>query len=402
MLKVKSLLSIAGWVLTLGLLNACAHDHEVTKFGTGGYSHYPKGGGIYVSSTFDKQGRLWRVVPEKNHVYVDSSIDLGKTFSEPVIVNQEPQRIKVSGENLPNIVVDQAGRIYVIYAAEGEQPVTVYSSLSVDKGQSFSTPKPISDKAIEANSFQARMLLSPKNQIYVFWHDERDRSDWRQLGNAIYSTVIDDHNLPHSNIYKVSDRLCECCHIAAAFDNQDQPILLARFIYPDNSRDHGLIETSMDGRESTTKRATFDQWRIEACPEHGPSLAIASDNRFHITWFTQGSVRQGIFYAYSADYGNHFSAPLQLGAPGKLASHPDVITDNQRVILVWLEFNGEKTELLSMQSKNGGQSWQAPKTLAATNSANNYPYLLKSDAGIFVSWNSLNEGYRLLTIDQLE
>lgn len=399
MLPMIRLLSLTLYIVGLLLLSACAHDHYAAKAGGADYGHYPQGGGLYVASTFDQQGRLWRLVPEKHYVYVDYSTDLGKTFSAPVRVNQEAQRIKVSGENSPNIAVDRQGRIYVIYAAEGTQPVTVYSSLSTDGGKSFSTPAPISDKAGEANSFQARLVLNHKDQAYVFWHDERDRTDWRQLGNAIYYTRIDENNRAYSSAYKVSDMLCECCHIAAAFDSHDQPLLLARFIYPDGSRDHGLIETSTNGKDSITHRVTFDQWKIEACPEHGPALAIASDDRIHIAWFTQGSERQGLYYAYSADHGQHFSEPLALGASGKLAGHPDLLADAQRVLLAWTEFDGVKTRLQVMQSPDGGETWSQPRTLAESTSATNYPHLMNNDGHIYVAWNSNKDGYRLLAVE---
>ncbi|MGZ4999678.1 MAG: sialidase family protein [Methylomonas sp.] len=399
MLRIIGLLPVPLYVFVLLMLSACADQHYTTKAGGADYSHYPQGGGLYVASAFDQQGRLWRVVPEKGHVYVDYSTDLGKTFSAPVRVNQEAERIKVSGENSPNIAVDKAGLIYIIYAAEGSQPVTVYSSVSKDSGRSFSKPVPISDKASEANSFQARLILNHQDQAYVFWHDERDRTDWRQLGNAIYSTRIDENNHGHSSVYKISDMLCECCHIAAAFDSHDQAVLLARFIYPDGARDHGLIQASNDGKDSVANRVTFDQWKIEACPEHGPSLAIANDDRIHITWFTQGNVRQGVFYAYSVDHGQHFSTPLALGASGKLASHPDVMADAQHVVLAWLEFDGAKTQLQTMQSQDGGLTWLPPRALAESASSNNYPYLLKNKGHIYVSWNSMKEGYRLFAVD---
>lgn len=399
MLPRSGLLRVLLCAFGMLLLSGCSHDHQSIKAGSADYSHYPQGSGLFVAGAFDRQGRLWRVVPEKDHVYVDYSTDQGKTFSAPVPVNQDTQRIKVSGENSPNIAVDRSGRIYVIYAAEGSQPVTVYSSLSTDGGLSFSQPAPISDKAGEANSFQARLVLNHQDQAYVFWHDERDRTDWRQLGNAIYYTRIDENNHPHSHVYKVSDMLCECCHIAAAFDSHDQPLLLARFIYADGARDHGLIETSVNGKESTSHRVTFDQWRIEACPEHGPSLAIADDDRFHIAWFTQGSERKGLFYAYSTDHGQHFSQPLALGASDKLPSHPDVIAVDRHVVLAWLEFDGVKTQLQAMQSQDGGKTWGSPRNLAESASSNNYPFLLKTGGRIFVSWNSIKEGYRLLAVD---
>ena len=381
-------------------LSACSHgNQDYLKSGAADYSHYPEGGGLFVTAAFGPDGRLWRIVPEKKHVYVDYSTDLGKTFSAPVLINKESQPIKVSGENRPGIAVDRSGRITIIYAAEGIQPVTIYFSVSTDNGQSFSTPSPLSDKATEANSFQGRLVLSPSGQAYVFWHDERNRTDWRQPGNAIYYTTIDNLERPVSVARKLSDTVCDCCRIAAAFDSDAQPVLLTRFIYPGGIRDHGLIKIQANSKELFSSRATFDQWSIEACPEHGPAISISDDSRYHIAWFTQGSVRQGLFYANSSDQGQHFSEPLPLGNPEKLPSHPDIMAQGKRVILTWTEFDGVKTQLRVMQSNDGGQSWLPPKSIAEATAETDFPFLLSNNQGIFVSWNSKTEGYRLIPLN---
>lgn len=378
-------------------LSACSqvnHDHLQTGSSDG--KHYPAGGGLFVSAAFGPDGKLWRIVPDKQHVYVDYSTDLGKTFSPPVQVNAEEQRIKVSGENRPGIAVDNAGRIYVIYTAESNQPATVYFSTSGDNGRSFSTPVPLSDKTPVANSFQGRLALSPSGQVYAFWHDERDRTDWKQPGNAIYYTTIDNRGNPAAP-RELSNTLCDCCRIDVAFDNNGNPVLLARFIYPGGIRDHGLIKLQAGGKTQET-RATFDEWRIEACPDHGPAIAI-SDDKYHIAWFTQGSVRQGLFYAYSTDQGRHFSNPLPFGAAGKLPSHPDIIAKGNRIVLAWTEFDGNKTQLRTMQSHDGGQSWLPAKAIAESTAAADFPFLLSKNGDIYVSWNSKNEGYRLLPVN---
>ena len=381
-------------------LSACSHgNHPLTSSGAADSSHYPKGGGLFVSAAFAPDGRLWRIVPEKNHVYVDYSTDLGKTFSAPVSVNTESQRIKVSGENRPGIAVDRSGRIYVIYAAESDQPVTVYFSVSADNGHSFSTPSPLSDKAPEANSFQGRLALNPSGQAYVFWHDERNRTDWRQPGNAIYYTTIDGQSGLNFVSQKLSDTLCDCCRIAAAFDTDAQPVLLARFIYPGGIRDHGLIKTQANSKEPLSWRVTFDQWDIEACPEHGPAIAISDDGQYHIAWFTQGTARQGLFYAFSADRGQHFSKPLAFGTPEKLPSHPDIMAQGKHIVLTWTEFDGAKTQLLVIQSNDGGQTWLQAKSIAESTAEVDFPFLLRNNQGIFVSWNSKNEGYRLIPVN---
>lgn len=381
-------------------LSACSHiNHTITKSGAADYSHYPEGGGLFVSAAFGPDGRLWRIVPEKHHVYVDYSTDLGKTFSAPVPVNTESQHIKVSGENRPGIAVDRSGRIYVIYAAESDQPVTVYFSVSVDNGRSFSTPSPLSDKASEANSFQGRLALNPSGRAYVFWHDERNRTDWKQPGNAIYYTAIDNLERPVFVSQKLSDTLCDCCRIAAAFDTDAQPVLLARFIYPGGIRDHGLIKTQANSKEPLSWRVTFDQWGIEACPEHGPAIAISDNGEYHIAWFTQGNARQGLFYAFSYDRGQHFSKPLPFGAPEKLPSHPDIMAQGKHVVLTWTEFDGVKPRLMVMQSNDGGQTWLQAKSVAESAAEVDFPFLLRNNQGVFVSWNSKKEGYRLIPVN---
>ena len=380
-------------------LSACSHgNQDYLKSGAADYSHYPEGGGLFVTAAFGPDGRLWRIVSEKKHVYVDYSTDLGKTFSAPVLINKESQPIKVSGENRPGIAVDRSGRITIIYAAEGTQPVTIYFSVSTDNGQSFSTPSPLSDKAAEANSFQGRLALNPSGQAYVFWHDERNRNDWRQPGNAIYYTTFDGQS-GLTAAQKLSDTLCDCCRIAAAFDTDAQPVLLARFIYPGGIRDHGLIKTQANSKEPLSWRVTYDQWGIEACPEHGPAISISDDGRYHIAWFTQGSVRQGLFYANSSDRGQHFSNPLPFGNPEKLPSHPDIMAQGKRVILTWTEFDGAKTQLLVTQSNDGGQTWSQPKSIAEATAETDFPFLLSNNQGIFVSWNSKTEGYRLIPLN---
>ena len=393
---------LLSFLLLLGIMafsTASYAHHTDSKTGTTHSTHHPQSSSLFVTATFGPDNRLWRIVPDKWHTYVDYSTDLGKTFSTPVRVNKEQQRIKVSGENRPGIVVDNNGKITVIYSAESAQPVTVYFSTSTDNGRSFSTPKPLSDQASETNSFQGRLVLNSSGQAYVFWLDERDRTDWRQLGNAVYYTAIDGQNSQNYINRKFSDTLCECCRIATAFDTDGQPVLFARFIYPGGIHDHGLSRTQPDGKEPLSWRVTFDEWKIKGCPEHGPAISISDDDRYHIAWFTQGSARQGLFYAYSSDRGQNFSAPLPFGTLKKLPSHPDILAQGKHVILTWTEYDGIKTQLLVMQSTDGGQTWSPAKSIAESASGTDFPFLLSNARGDFVSWNSKHEGYRLIPLN---
>ncbi len=393
------LLSCILLVCSMAISTASYAEHDSSKGGTADYTHYHQGGGMRVTATFGPDGRLWRIVPEKRFIYVDYSTDLGKSFSMPVRINRQPQHIKASRQNRPDIAVDHSGRITVIYTADSTQPMTQFFSKSTDNGRSFTIPIPLSKAASKAISMQGRLALSPSGQVYVFWLDERDRTDWRQPGYAMYSTIIDSGSSSNLVNRKLADTLCECCRIAVSFDNDNQPILFTRFIYPNNIRDHGLLRMRPKGEKPLSWRVTFDQWKIRGCPEHGPAFSIGDNSRYHIAWFTQGSVRQGLFYAYSSDQGRHFSNPLSFGTPENMPGYPDIMANGKQVFLTWTEFDGTKMQLLVMRSIDMGRNWLPAKSIAESSTGSDIPFLLRSTKGVFVSWNSKDEGYRLIPLD---
>lgn len=389
---------IAGLLWVLSLAGCGTAGPSPFKPGAGGFGQYPAGGGLYVSATFGPDGRLWRVVPEKQHVYVDYSTDLGKTFSIPVAINPDRQKIKAGAEGRPSIAVDPANRVYVVYTAEAALPNSVFFSVSDAGGRQFSRPAELSRKAAEAGAFQGRLAVDPKGRVFAFWHDERDRSDYRVPGNSVYYATLDPAATAPAN-FKAAADLCECCRIAASFDRDGRPVLLTRFIYDGHTRDHGLTRLGGAGGPGESWRVTSDGWNIDACPEHGPALSIGPDGTYYMAWFTLGQQRQGLFYAHSSDLGRHFSAPEALGDPAKLPGHADIASLGERVVLAWKEFDGENNLVRVRQSRDGGKTWAAPSTVAVSASEADYPFLLSDGRAIFLSWNSPTEGYRLFRID---
>jgi len=350
-----------------------------------------------VAAAFAPNGRLWRLTPTAEYIYVDFSDDRGATFSKPVAVNSKPQRIKAQPEDRPALAVDRNGRVFVIYFADGPQPWTTYFSVSTDGGNQFSRPVTVSDHADTAKHYQDLLAVGPDGRIYIFWHDERDKAATGEV--SLYYTMSSQPTGGQFPNHKAIESVCDCCRTALDFDPSGAPVLLKRMVYPGSIRDHGLLTLTAAG-SWTSRRVTDDDWRIDACPEHGPSLSIADDGRYHIAWFTQGSRRQGLFYAHSDDGGNHFSQPMSFGDIKALAGHASVLSLSRRVLLVWKEFDGKKTRIRMIQSSDGGDSWTSPRTLAESASASDHPFLLDDGETVFLSWNSKDHGYRLLPILQ--
>ncbi len=169
-------------------------------------------------------------------------------------------------------------------------------------------------------------------------------------------------------------------------------------VYNNGVRDHALIQMDKMGRWQKPQRVTHDNWKIEACPEHGPSIAIDDKNRTHLTWFTLGDTRQGIFYGHTDDLGKTVSAPITLGNINHIPSHPDVIALKQRVVVVWKEFDGVQTTLHIKNSLDRGKTWTDKATGLKSQSKNSHPKLITNNTDIFLSWTSKNEGHQLIKI----
>lgn len=354
-----------------------------------------------VTASFDENGKLWLASIRGQHVYVSYSDDRGATLSTPVKVNAEPENILGDGENRPKIVI-RKGVVYVSYTQGLTKPMTghIRFSRSLDGGKTFSHPVTVNDNLeIISHRFDV-MGVNDHGQVYIAWLDKRDLSvaakkGEKYAGLGLYYAVSDDDGKSFRPNVKFADHACECCRIAMAIDTDGYPVIAWRHIYDTNIRDHALVK--LDGKMAPV-RLSHENWNTASCPHHGPSLSIAADGIYHATWFNNAPERHGLFYAYSNDQGKTFSNPLNFGNFEAQPAHPYVLSLGSRVYLVWKEFDGESTGILGMHSDDGGKSWSAPEKLAATSDTSDWPMLIGENDRTYLSWNTRNEGYRLIEI----
>jgi hypothetical protein len=353
---------------------------------------------LAVNATFDAQGQLWVASVKDGHVLVSHSADLGKTYSAEVMVNLAPEAVAAEGENRPKILVAGNGNIYISYTMSLATPYAgnVRFSRSVDGGKSFAAPLTVNDNLESFTHRFDSMGVNGRGQIYIAWLDKRDAAaahSEKYSGISVYYAVSDDEGQSFKANIKAADHSCECCRIAMAMDTDDYPVIVWRNIYETNIRDHALLK--LDGK-TAPQRLSFDNWNIAACPHHGPSLSITSDGVYHASWFNNAPKRHGLFYAYSKDHGKTFSEPLNFGKFDAQAAHPSVYSQGSHVYLVWKQFDGASTGILGMHSMDGGKSWSAPNELANTSDISDSPMLVGFGASAYLSWNTKNEGYRLI------
>lgn len=356
--------------------------------------------GNAYSATIDDSGKLWISYVRDQHVWVSQSDDKGKSFSSPVKVNKIAEDVEHNGENRPKIIVTPGGEILLSWTLKTSNRYTgeIRFARSSDGGSTFSEPKTINDDGLRVGHRFDSMFLTKSGHLYLTWIDKRELHASTQAGEsyagaAIYYAVSDDYGQSFSPNYPVSSNSCECCRIAMAPNGKDGVAILWRQIFDEEIRDHAFAILKPEGSVSQSARASFDDWYINACPHHGPAMEIAAtENEYHMTWFSNGNINQGIYYArYNSLTGLSDGVMRVDGKPG--AGHPDVKEFEGKLYLVWKGFDGKATQLNLIVSADNGQSWSNAETMYSTTLASDYPWLVRDKDALFLSWHSDEYGY---------
>lgn len=358
-----------------------------------------------MTSVFEKNGRLWSVWANGGFAYVKHSDDKGKTFSNRIKVNTVAEKIAARHEHRPKIKISPNGEIFISWTRKLKKRFTgdIRFSKSNNKGNSFSSPITVNDNRELINHRFDTLGINKKGHIYISWLDKRDNQKAKNSGEkyngaAAYYAISQDAGNSFSKNIKIADNSCECCRMAMDFDKYDLPVIAWRHIYGDNIRDHSIVNFKSIIAHNKPLRLSKDNWKINGCPHHGPSLNIDNNNTYHTVWFTNADKQHGIFYANSHNQGEIFSKPLQIGSYENKASHADLISLNKSIFITWQEYEKENYKLYLMKSDNGGKNWDNPQLVKTSINTPDYPFLITDNEKVYISWHIPGEIYSLISV----
>lgn len=359
-----------------------------------------------VTPFIDSRGTLWLVWVAGGSVSSARSTDGGRSFTPAVEIGRHGSVLDLGSDAKPQIVVDAKGRAVVAYGVFKDKNwnAQVMVSTSADGGASFSTPRSLS--ADGASQRFPALAIDAQGAVVATWLDKRTAAAARrkgisQSGAALAFARSVDGGATFDTERIAQDRTCECCRIALTIDPQGRPVALFRNIFEGRERDHAVLTFTRSGEPGAAYRVAEDRWAIDACPHHGPSVAVAADGSVLAAWFTQGQARQGLFAARSADGGQHFSMPQTVGDPQQQPGRPALLARGDTVWLAWKEFDGQRILVKLRKSQDAGRNWSADRIVAETRSTADHPVLLSDPRHLYLSWMTRDEGYRLLPLDEL-
>lgn len=343
-----------------------------------------------AQAAFDAHGTLWAVHKVSGHIAVSRSDDGGRMWSNPVIVTRSPEPTDTGGDARPKIALGREGEIYLTWTKPMSEPYTgeIRFSRSLDGGRTFSEPAVVHRDRREITHRFDTLAVNRAGKVFVAWIDKRDLVDAGNdpkayRGAAVYFAVSDDRGATFRGDFKAADHVCECCRIALLARDDGTVTAMWRHVFEPNIRDHATVVLSADGKAGAIQRATFEEWRIDACPHHGPALAADTSGRLHAVWFSAAPNSRGFFYGRLRQGG--VDGQRRLGSD--TAGHGDVSVNGHRVVVVWRDYVGGRSRLLTSVADDGGDSWRDSE-LASVAGPSDYPRLLQHGNRTFIFWNS--------------
>ncbi len=345
------------------------------------------------SAAFDTAGQLWFVAVEDGRIVLRSSGDVGVTWSAPIVVTDGREPVSADGENRPKLVFGPHGQFYVTWTMPTSPRYTadIRFSRSLNGGRTWSAPATVHEnREIITHRFDS-IIVARDGRIFVVWIDKRDlerhtREGRSYRGAAIYYAVSEDEGASWRGDFKLADHACECCRIAVALDVDGVPLAMWRHVFPGSERDHALARLDPAVAEPVVERVTFDRWKVEACPHHGPSIVLDDKGVRHAVWFNHSDGKPGAFYGRLGR--GRVEGMRHLGAD---AEHADLAVTAATVRVVWKRFDGTRTTIEGQVSRDGGRTWTA-NTVASTSGKSDQPRLVTRGDKTWLVWRTEEKG----------
>ena len=367
------------------------------------------------------------------------STDDGRHFTAPVRVNDVPGEASVSGEQPPRVVLHDA-HVDVVWVAKQNGIGVIRTARSTDSGTTFSPARTISPTGATGARGWESAAIADDGSLHVAWLDGRaagaaadhaaghrprkyaehadtkgqaaedtehaDKGSHQAADHAAHMNHARSGWAPRQDIFhavwtgieplretRVAANVCFCCKTAIVTNDAD--VFVAwRHLFDGGVRDIAVAHSSDGGLTfGQPVRASADNWKIDACPDDGPAMAIDGVGILHIVWPTLihegGRDRMAIFHASSVDEGMMFSPRERVDdGRGVGASHPRIAAGRDgRVAIAWDQLvNGGRHVVVRVL---GNHALSAHMVDGAGSSS--YPSVVATSNGYVVAWSEQTE-----------
>ena len=363
-------------------------------------SAQPLGCADSATPAFAPDGTLLLTWTQDQKVWFARSKDFGESWTLPLRIGDASTGFDGGGDARPQLAADAAGHVLIAYDTFKDEHwnAQIWLASSSDGGAHFDAPR-VFEPASASERLPA-LDVPASGRILMAWQDKRLSGPQQRPGASIAYAWSADGGRTFSPSTLAADISCECCRIAVTNSPDGSPILAFRTIFPGEVRDHVILRFLPSGIAGKPERVSIDDWATDACPHQGPSIAVSGNGTVHVAWYTQGTARQGLFYASSSRAGTAFDDPQRLGHADDVTSRPFVFAHGDQVWRAWKTFDGHASQVLVQHSRNDGRDWSAPSVVDRAAGRSDHPLLIGTRDRVFLSWLSSEHGYRIIELKE--
>lgn len=323
-----------------------------------------------------------------------SVVPAGSTEPLPVAELADPiGPIQAHGEAPPQVAVDSAGRIHVLYSVGKEVPGQRFPvsalrfSRSDDLGRTWTEPVTVNAEGkfgeFGSHNFHA-LTVGTDGRIIATWLDSRTGTSGVWMSQSTDGGVTWEADRP---IYREAS--CPCCRTAVAVAPNGDMYVAWRAILEGDVRDVVVMRSSDGGRTwGEPVRPVEHGWVYPGCPHAGPDLAVDGDGRLHIAYWTGKPGSAGVYYARSDDGGRTFiSHPIATGESARPAHVQLALADTAGVVVAWDDGHSAMPRVLIRRSRDGGASFGGTQPVSDEGVAASFPVVAVHHDSLAVAWS---------------
>jgi len=149
----------------------------------------------------------------------------------------------------------------------------LFLAVSTDGGKTFSEPVQINDTPKKAPEALHWLAAAPNGDVFAVWLDLRQRDKGQDLGYV----KISEQGKKIGKNGLLPGPLCECCAPGLAVDAKGNPMVLYREGGKTNRSIFLGISTNGGASFSKISRINQGETKIDACPMDAPQVAVSRD-----------------------------------------------------------------------------------------------------------------------------
>lgn len=274
----------------------------------------------------------------------------------------------------PQVAVDAAGNINVVWEDDTANNSNVLFSRSTDGGTTFSAPKNLSNST--GYSFNPRIAVDSNGGINVVWVDNtpgnQDVFFSRSTdGGASFSAP---QNLSNDTPDSASPQIGvdSSGNISVVWENDD----ITYGIMYRHSTDGGVTFSTVTNLATNTTGS------------FGPQMAIGVDGSISVVWEDDFNFQSDISFSRSTDKGVSFSASKNLSNNSGNSFSAQVAVDlSGNIEVAWTDNTPGNAEIVFTHSSDGGATFAGTKNLSNSPGDSGSALLgVDANGNIYVAW----------------